>query len=78
MYIGDPMPGFGGHCCRCSGVCYHIGGPYDCGNHRDYVNVPYIPWTLPTERGCEHCYCKTLKETIPHERCCNCGHRRKK
>ena len=38
--------------------------------------VPYSP--VSEKKECLHCYCKELKEQIPHLQCCNCGHRMKK
>jgi len=33
----------GGHCCACTGICMHVGGPFYCEQHRP---VP-PPWKTP-------------------------------
>lgn len=33
---------FGGHCCACAGVCYHVGGPWYCARH-DPQRFQYAP-----------------------------------
>lgn len=79
QYIPN-MGGFG-HCCTCAGVCYHVGGPYYCFQHApNRAIMPYKPIDLtPALGSCiGHCYCKELKEKVPHLQCCNCGHRIKK
>jgi hypothetical protein len=77
-----PSTGGGGHCCTCAGVCNHIGGPWHCFQHDpNRAIMPYIPLpSLGTNSGSciGHCYCKELKEKVPHLQCCNCGHRIKK
>lgn len=83
MYVGDYPLGTMAHCCACTGVCYHIGGPYLCDFHKtpSYPVTPNIwndPALLPWNKPCEHCYCVELKEKVPHMKCCNCGNRRKK
>lgn len=73
---------------------YSIGCPiYPCNRpNNDMFPVPYYggfggggytpftaPYTMSNEKKeCLHCYCKELKEKIPHLQCCNCGHRMKK
>lgn len=44
----ESIPFGGGHCCACSGVCNHIGGPFLCARHagqRDLSPVPTV--TVP-------------------------------
>lgn len=75
-WFGDPIPSdfmYGGHCCACTGVCHHIGGPYLCRTHSATQQSPYyVP--IDISRACEHCFCK--KVTVnkkEHVECCNCG-----
>ena len=76
------------HCCTCSRVCHHIGGPYDCGNHNGLGSgtgtFPYpdnyrfpIWQELISKSDCEHCYCKPIfVDERPHLKCCNCGNQK--
>lgn len=69
------------HCCVCSGVCYHIGGPWYCERHggaSQWVNPPYTdmpvsPMPVIVPLTCAHCYCK--HDGTRHKVCCNCGNR---
>ena len=66
------------HCCVCSQVCGHIGGPYYCPTHTPNTNViNTYPWqwqptpiySVPEISKCEHCYCKEInRETPLHHR----------
>ena len=38
----------GGHCCVCTGVCGHTGGPYFCDIHNPNQRIPILP-ALPPE-----------------------------
>lgn len=48
--------GGSGHCCACSGVCYHVGGISLCELHRDIAArraaivpvAPYMPAPTPS------------------------------
>ena len=37
----------GGHCCVCSGVCGHIGGPWYCAQHERMFAAPAAPYVAP-------------------------------
>ena len=76
------------HCCVCSQVCGHIGGPYYCAVHTPNPNVintyPWQPapiYSVPGISKCEHCYCKEINdydgEGVSHKKCCNCGNRQR-
>src|SRR5579862_3732573 len=69
------------HCCVCSRVCGHIGGPFYCGQHQPipqaacFVSFPmYIPTVFTSDQKviCDHCYCKKDdgdKNNLPHKIC---------
>lgn len=47
------------HCCVCSGVCYHVGGPSYCATHRPDcgpVVVIVHPVCHPCGRCCHCCH----------------------
>ncbi len=63
------------HCCVCSRVCHHIGGPFYCSTHQPVITVwpPVNPLAPSVCTG--HCYCQVQVDN--HIACCNCGNRQK-